>query len=106
MVNSCSNSHGSSGVIGKDICFVAAESIPLLYITEICAVCLFCSIVPGIFGNQQNQHLDSIKQMLHSCLIDQSNAQACFSLQNDEDNFMTDHHKNVYFDNLTVDYVC
>jgi len=38
-------------------------------------LCVFCSIVPGIFGNQQNQHLDSIKQMLHSCLIDQSNAQ-------------------------------
>ena len=41
----------------------------------LCGVCVFCSIVPGIFGNQQNQHLDSIKQMLHSCLIDQSNAQ-------------------------------
>jgi len=37
------------------------------------------SIVPGIFGNQQNQHLDSIKQMLHSCLIDQSNAQVRFT---------------------------
>lgn len=41
------------------------------------SVFLFCSIVPGIFGNQQKQHLDSIKQMLHSCLIDQSNAQVC-----------------------------
>jgi len=38
------------------------------------------SIVPGIFGNQQNQHIDSIKQMLHSCLIDQSNAQVCVFL--------------------------
>lgn len=38
---------------------------------------LLCSIVPGIFGNQQKQHLDSIKQMLHSCLIDQSNSQVC-----------------------------
>jgi len=42
-----------------------------------CLLCSYYSIVPGIFGNQQKQHLDSIKQMLHSCLIDQSNAQVC-----------------------------
>ena len=33
----------------------------------------YFSVVPGIFGNQQAHHLDSIKQMLHQCLVGQSN---------------------------------
>ena len=32
------------------------------------------SVVPGIFGNQQPQYIEPIKQMLHQCLIYQSNA--------------------------------
>ncbi len=34
----------------------------------------FCfSIVPGIFGSQQGQHLEIIKQMLQQSLTDQAN---------------------------------
>ena len=31
------------------------------------------SVVPGVFGNQQAQYLDVIKQMLQQCLQDQAN---------------------------------
>ena len=36
---------------------------------------LFCRAVPGIFGTQQAQYLDVIKQMLQQCFTDQNNPQ-------------------------------
>ncbi|KAI0224095.1 Importin-5 [Lamellibrachia satsuma] len=39
---------------------------------------LILSIVPGIFGNQQNHYLDVIKQMLNRCLADQANPKVRF----------------------------
>jgi hypothetical protein len=62
------------------------------------------SIVPGIFGNQQNQYIDNIKQMLHQCLIDPSNAgvrftaaraTVAFVLANDSETSVLNHFKDL-----------
>lgn len=40
------------------------------------------SNVPGVFGNQQNNYLDLIKQMLQQSLIDTSNGKVRMFIKN------------------------
>jgi len=65
---------------------------------------LIFSIVPGIFGNQQNQHIDSIKRMLQQNLADQTNsvvrftaarATVAFILANDTETSILNHFKDL-----------
>ncbi len=57
-----------------------AETVRVIrqYFNIICCLCIyvfFHRAVPGIFGNQQSQYIDVIKQMLHLCFQDQNNPQ-------------------------------
>ena len=64
---------------------------------------VFFSIVPSIFGSQQRQHLDLIKQMLGNSLTDMAHqnvrftavrATCAFILSNEKDSHVVNHFKD------------
>lgn len=53
--------------------------------------------VPGVFGNQENQHVDVIKQMLASSLVDQSSFDVRFAAVKATVNYLLMHEKDTHY---------